>query len=174
MSLRARAELGLHDHSRLCPTAYADFLGVVLLDFDRLDLGDGHRQQLITVDPESWSGMTIREGNATAILINPAHSEVRQRSTLSHELAHGLLNHVPARVDISPTGLMLLSDYSDDQEAEADWLGAALLVPREALLARRKSGESVDGIADAFGVSSVLCQWRLRMTGVEQQLHRRR
>lgn len=172
ISARARTELGLDDFAPLCPWRYADHLGVVVLDFAGLALADNDRDQLVNVDPQSWSGMTIREGDTTAIVLNPVHSEARRRSTLMHEIAHALLNHVPARVDVSSTGLLLLSDYSDDQEAEADWLGAALLVPREALLLRRRLGQSVDEISEAFGVSNVLCQWRLRMTGIDRQLAR--
>jgi Zn-dependent peptidase ImmA (M78 family) len=54
-----------------------------------------------------------------------------------HELAHLILKHVPARVDVSKTGLLLLSEYSDQQESEADWLAAAILLPRDALVLHR-------------------------------------
>jgi Zn-dependent peptidase ImmA (M78 family) len=89
-----------------------------------------------------------------------------------HEVAHFILKHVPARVDVSPTGMLLLSDYSEEAEAEADWLAAAILLPREALVRRRRAGESAAQIAAAFGVSEQLSEWRLRMTGVNTQLRR--
>lgn len=44
----------------------------------------------------------------------------------------------PPALDVSPNGLLLLSDYSDEQEGEADWLAAALLVPREGLMRLRR------------------------------------
>ncbi len=172
LSIGARGELGLAAADRLCPWTYAGHLGVAVLDFSTLALGAKDRNQLLEVDPESWSGMTIREGGLTAMILNPVHSAARQCSTLMHEVAHFVLNHVPVRVDVSPTGLLLLSDYSDEQEAEADWLGAALLLPRDALLAKRRSGEALSEIAEAFGVSEQLCQWRLRMTGIDRQLKR--
>jgi hypothetical protein len=62
---------------------------------------------------------------------NPANALTRQRNDLMHELAHIELKHVPARVDFSKSGLLLLSDYSDEQEQEADWHAAARL--RDAL-----------------------------------------
>jgi Zn-dependent peptidase ImmA (M78 family) len=116
--------------------------------------------------------MTIKEQGMTAIVINPSHSRGRQSSTLMHELAHVLLKHVPARVDVSAGGMLLLSDYSEDAEAEADWLAAAMLLPRDALVQARRRGDSVADIAAAFGTSEQLCEWRLRMTGVEIQLKR--
>jgi len=54
-----------------------------------------------------------------------------------HELAHIQLRHPPARVEVSETGLLLLSDYFDEQEQEVDWLGAALLLPSEGLVQLR-------------------------------------
>lgn len=68
--------------------------------------------------------------------------------------------------------MMLLSDYPVEQEDEADWLASALLIPRDALHALRRSGQSSDEIASYFGVSKPLAEWRIRMTGVDTQLRR--
>jgi len=68
--------------------------------------------------------------------------------------------------------MLLLSDYSDEQESEADWLMAAILLPRDALMARRARGLDVAAIAQEYAVSESLCTWRLRMTGVDVQLRR--
>jgi Zn-dependent peptidase ImmA (M78 family) len=73
---------------------------------------------------------------------------------------------------VSETGLLLLSDYSDEQEQEADWLAAALLLPRDTLIRLRAASHSVTDIASRYGVSEPLCEWRLRMTGVDIQLKR--
>ena len=116
--------------------------------------------------------MTLKDGSTFAILVNPAHHSTRQRSDLMHEIAHIDLKHLPARVEVSKTGLLLLSDYSDDQEQEADWLGAALLVPRDGLMRMRRQQKTVTEIAQYYGVSNVLCEWRLRMTGVDTQIRR--
>jgi Zn-dependent peptidase ImmA (M78 family) len=116
--------------------------------------------------------MTLRLDGAFAIVINPAHARTRQRSDLMHELAHIELRHSPARVEVSESGLLLLSDYSDEQEQEADWLGAAFLLPREGLVRLRSAHESTSGIATYYGVSEALCEWRLRMTGVDVQMRR--
>jgi hypothetical protein len=47
-----------------------------------------------------------------------------------------------------------------------------MLLPRETLIAWRRRGESIPAIAAAFGVSEQLCEWRVRMTGVDVQLKR--
>lgn len=145
---------------------------MLVLNFRELELSPESRRRLVHLDPDSWSGMTIRQETTTAIVINPSHARVRQRSTLTHELAHFLLRHVPARVDVSVSGMLLLSEYSEESEAEADWLSGALLLPREALMHHRSRSESAANIARVFGTSEQLCEWRLRMTGVDIQLKR--
>jgi Zn-dependent peptidase ImmA (M78 family) len=172
ISAAARSALDLPPGARIDPWSYARHLGVVVLDFEELGLSMECRNQLLRIDAESWSGMTIREGSVTGIVINPSHASVRQASTLMHELAHFILKHVPARVDVSLSGLLLLSEYSEDAEAEADWLAAALLLPRDSLMKHRRRGDSVGQIATTFGTSEQLCEWRLRMTGVDVQLRR--
>lgn len=173
LSLDARQQLGIAPHAPLDPWAYATHVGVVVLDFRDLDIPPPSVTQLTVKDGDSWSGMTIKEGNTIAIVLNPSHAQTRLRSTLMHELSHIVLKHTPSSVQVSPNGLLLLSDYSDDQEAEADWLSAAMLIPRDALMRLRSKGKSSDEIAAFFEVSGQLCEWRLRTTGVEIQIRRR-
>lgn len=170
----ARAALGLRPDAPLDPRLYATHLNVTVLDFSTLALTKQAQRQLTVNDPDSWSAMTIQVNGKFAIVINPVHAPTRQRSDLMHELAHIELRHTPARVEVSQSGLLLLSDYSDDQEQEADWLGAALLVPRDALVKLRVARKTPAEIAAHFGVSESLCQWRIHMTGVDTQLRRAR
>lgn len=171
-SLAAREALGITLLAPLDPWAYATHLKVTILDFNQLGLPSVVIRQLTQADPDSWSAMTIQEAQAFGIVLNPAHAMTRQRSDLMHELAHIELRHLPARVQVSGTGLMLLSDYSEDQEQEADWHAAALLLPRDGLVRLRAQRKSADEIANHFGVSRSLTEWRLRMTGVDIQMRR--
>ncbi|MBN8816062.1 MAG: ImmA/IrrE family metallo-endopeptidase [Sphingomonas sp.] len=141
---------------------------------DELGLAPDHKAQLMVHDPDSWSGMTLAERDIKLIVLNSSHSRARQCATLMHELAHIMLDHAPASAVASGSGLVLLSDYSDDQENEADWLGAALLLPEAALLLHRGAGRTPAEIARMFGVSLDLCNWRCRTTGVERRLANRR
>lgn len=173
-SAAARESLGLAPTAKLCPWQYADHLGVLVYEAKDLELEPEHAAQLLDRDPDSWSGMTLFEEGVHLVVLNTSHSRARRTATLMHELAHIVLEHVPAEVSVSPSGLVLLSDYSAEQEEEADWLGAALLLPEAALILLRTQGMSPEAIAQAFGVSSQLCNWRCRMTGVEKRLAFRR
>jgi Zn-dependent peptidase ImmA (M78 family) len=168
----ARVALGLSPLAALDPWAYAKHLDVLVLDFKSLKLTPRAVRQLTIVDDESWSAMTLKEGNTLAIVVNPVHALTRRRSDLMHELAHVELRHTPARVDVSKSGMLLLSDYSEEQEQEADWHGAALLLPRVGLVHFRMRQTPVTDIAKHYGVSESLCEWRLRMTGVDIQIRR--
>lgn len=170
MAASARNELKLGALDKLCPFAYANYLNIPVQSPEQLPLAEQHLRQLVEIDPDSWSGLTMRVGKSLMIVVNSAHPRVRQVSTLMHELAHFKLAHLPARLDVSPNGLLLLSDYDVEQEDEADWLGATLLLPRNVLLSCRRRGWSAIKIAEAYGVSEELCIWRLRMTAVDHQL----
>lgn len=172
LAQNARTALGLAPHAPLDPWAYAAHIGSLVWEFDQLSLSAKSKKQLLVIDRESWSGMTLVDDDLTVIILNPTHAKTRQSSTLMHELAHIILEHKPARVDLSPTGLLLLSDYSEEDEEEADFLAATMLLPRDALMWRRRRGDTVQDIARAHGLSEQLCTWRLRTTGVDIQLRR--
>lgn len=129
--------------------------------------------QLVAVDPDSWSGLTVQEAGGTVVIVNPTHPEGRRANTLMHEWAHLHLRHSPKRVDITLDGVLLVSDYEKADEEEADWLAGAMLVPRDGLLSLMKAGLAVQQIAQTFAVSSELTEWRVRMTGIKKQLRMR-
>jgi len=91
----ARTALRIGTLSALDPWAYASHLGLTVLDFTALVLSKAATRQLIIADNESWSAMTIKEGETTAILVNPSHSTARQRSSLMHEISHFELSVCP-------------------------------------------------------------------------------
>jgi Zn-dependent peptidase ImmA (M78 family) len=104
----------------------------------------------------------------------PPHPETREANTLMHELAHLIIGHKPARLDITGDGLMILSSYDKQHEDEANWLAAALLLPREALLHARRQGMTDQQAAVTYGCSTVLFTMRIQTTGVDLQLRRSR
>lgn len=169
-SISVRAELGISAIGPLCPWAYAEHRDILVLEAKDLELPETHMTQLLVRDPDSWSGMTLAEDGVHLVVLNSAQSRARRAATLMHEIAHIDLDHAPSEVSVSPSGIVLLSDYSADQEDEADWLGAALLLPEPALLHYRGQGMSLGQIAIEYGVSEQLCAWRSRMTGVEKRL----
>ncbi|WP_247506371.1 ImmA/IrrE family metallo-endopeptidase [Bradyrhizobium sp. 1] len=168
----ARQLLGLSPTVPFDPRSYATHLGIIVLDFEVLGLPAAAVRQLTEVDQDGWSAMTIQEDGVFGVVLNPAHAATRQRYDLMHELAHIELKHVPARVEVSPSGLMLLSDFSDEQEQEADWYAGSFLLPREGIFRLRSRGKSAAEIGIQYGVSKALCEYRLRMTGVDIQMRR--
>ena len=65
MSAQARQDLDLAPAAPLDPWIYADHIGVVVLDYDVIELAAECRQRLLVTDSESWSGMTLREDGVT-------------------------------------------------------------------------------------------------------------
>jgi Zn-dependent peptidase ImmA (M78 family) len=86
-------------------------------------------------------------------VVNSAHSQARQSSSLMHECAHVMLKHKPEEAEHAADGLLLMSEDRSEQEAEADWLAGALLLPRVALLLIVHQAMTPDTAARAYGVS---------------------
>jgi Zn-dependent peptidase ImmA (M78 family) len=166
-----RGDLGLSLHDLLRPSALAEYLEVVLwkprdvpgLPADVLD-------QLTRIDPSGWSAVSVVQDGTAVIIYNPVHSLGRQSSDIVHELAHLILDHEPAKLIMSHDGSFVMRSYDQKHEDEANWLAWSLLLPREGLLACRRQNLGVAEIAEKFGVSESLVNFRLRMTGVEAYL----
>lgn len=175
VSFQQRRDLRLGSAEPLDPWRLAHHVGVVVLKPEEIpDLDPAVIRILLKDDPDSWSAVTISIGRRDLIVLNSSHTGGRPASDLMHELAHLFIGHAPARVDVSEDGLLMLNTYDKDQEAEATWLGGALLLPREALLFIRKKGISTEQVMKTYGVSIDMLNYRLRTTGVELQLRRAR
>ena len=175
VAARHRAEYGTCVRDRLDPIGFLKSKGLIVLGASEVPrMSDDDLHQLLEVDGKCWSGLTVREAGHTAVIFNDAHHPHRQASTLMHEWAHIELRHRPSRADRAENGILLLSDYPAELEEEADWLGGAMLLPRDGLLHHCSRGLSVEEVAKLYGVSIQLAQWRIGKTGVARQLGRRR
>lgn len=171
LALKYRAQFGISPRDRLDPKEFLQSLGLkVWTPAEIPGVDPEHVKQLTIRDSDSWSGVTVREGDCVAIIVNSAHAGTRQASTLMHEWAHLELRHKPSRADRSAGGLLLLSDYPSELEDEANWLSACMLVPRDGLLFHCGRGLGADEVAVHYGVSSQLASWRIGKTGVKRQL----
>lgn len=174
LALKHRANFGLSAQDPLDPRAFLKSIGIVVWEPSNIPgIDPGHFNQLTFTDPDSWSGVTIREENTTAIIVNSKHPTTRQANTLMHEWAHIELRHKPSHAFRSEGGLLLLSDYPSDLEDEANWLAGCMLAPREGLLFHYKRGLGADVIAQHYGISKQLANWRIGQTGIKRQLKHR-
>ena len=128
--------------------------------------------QLTINDADVWSALTVCHNGKYLIVLNSAHPKTREGNTLMHELAHLIIGHKPARLDITDDGLMILSSYDKQHEDEANWLAAALLLPRDALVHARKRGLTNEEAAAHYGCSVHLFMFRVQTTGVDLQFRR--
>ena len=168
-----RSHLGLKRTSPLDPYDLADYLHVrVWSPRDVPGLSQQAVERLTEIDPYNWSAVTIKAKGQHVVILNSAHADTRQRNSLAHELAHIILNHRPVHTTISNEGFLFNDRYDSEQEEEADWLAAVLLLPRDALLRAYRRTRSSHSIAREFGLSTKLVDWRLRMTGVPLQVKR--
>jgi Zn-dependent peptidase ImmA (M78 family) len=128
-------------------------------------------EKLTTLDeiqPGAFSACTFQIGERHVIVYNPLCSPARTQSDVAHEVAHILLAHEIKTVQT--VGGLRFFTCDPDEEQEANWLGACLLLPRPLLLQAAKRGLTIPDIADKYGVSEQMAGFRLRTTGVERQV----
>ena len=161
IKVRGQLELGLLDP--LDPLAACEHFDI---DVVRLsELLDPHGKQVgrhfLHGEPDVFSACVVSRGLATIIVYNDRHHPVRQRSDLTHEMAHCFLGH--------PIGAAFNLDgervHDKIVEEEAKVLGAALLIPREAAFHVADTAMNHVTAARHFGVSTIMLDYRLKVTG---------
>ena len=132
----------------------------------------------IIVQPldDEYSGyLTVKEKN---IVVNSAHSPVRQRFTIAHEIGHFQLHCQQADTPmfVDKTVYFRAPQFSDEaraQEREANYFAAELLMPEESLaeyldahpMNASAYSREVRELADKFKVSKQAMEFRLRDLG---------
>jgi hypothetical protein len=170
VALQQRTELSLRPEDPLDPIALAKHLGVAVWTAEQIPgLDPVCLAVLVEKDPESWSAITLCTGVKDLIIVNPAHGGGRRASDIMHELAHILIGHDPARVDVTEDGLLMLSSYDKQQEEEAKWLSGCLLLPREALLLIRRRKLDPETATRTYGVSDQMLTFRQRVLNLVPQ-----
>jgi Zn-dependent peptidase ImmA (M78 family) len=170
-----RRELRLTPVAPLDPRILARHLGItVWTPADIPDINSRDVYHLTVAARESWSAATLRNDASSLIIINNGHALTRQNNSLAHEIGHIVLNHQPAKMYVTPDGLMMMSEYNLEHEDEATWFAGAILLPRDALLDVARRGLTDHAAADQYGVSRAVLQMRRNLTGVAIQLSRHR
>lgn len=115
------------------------------------------------------SGLIRRlDENSYEIQVNNTDAAVRQRFTVCHEIAHYLLHReLIDKSGITDT-ILYRSKLTNRQEAEANKLGAAILLPwpkvtewHQARFKTEPEKANIDEIASAFRASSLAVGFRL-------------
>jgi hypothetical protein len=163
---RLRGRLHLAPLAPLDPYSLAQCMRArVFSPFDVRDFPAADLRRLLDEDPRSWSAGSIHlPDGQVAIILNPVHADTRKRASLMEELAHIHLGHKPSKIVISDN--IAVRTFSQTQETQAYWVGAAALVPEVVLNYARRRGAGRDRIAGSFGVSLGLVTFRERVTGV--------
>ena len=175
MATGLRRELGLSNVDPLPPGDLSKHLNVPILSLtDIPDLDPSDVYQLLSVDPDSWSAITVAVDGREAIITNSHHRRGRSSTDVMHELAHLLLGHEPSTMFYVAEEDIALRGFSKESEDEANWLSGTLLLPREALVYLRSNGISNDEICRVYEVSQQLLRMRFDVTGVNIQFGGRR
>jgi Zn-dependent peptidase ImmA (M78 family) len=156
-----RKDLGIAPHQPLCPWELADLLGfpvIPLSEFATSEPAAVAYLQSVT-GQKDFSAITLFQGTKRLIIHNDSHHPKRQAANIAHELAHGLLLHTPKPL----LGEQGSREYDEIIEAEANWLGPALLVSEEAALHIARRGIPVPKASDLYGCSEELVRMRLNV-----------
>jgi Zn-dependent peptidase ImmA (M78 family) len=130
-------------------------------------------EQLRAIQPDAFSAGTFKLADGGYVVVfNPLHSDARIRSDVAHELAHLLLEHQTRALE--RVGDFGFFTCNAEQEEEANWLAACLLLPREAMVAAARRRLSIATIAREYKVSEQMARFRLNASGALVQMRRGR
>lgn len=175
-AVELRNELSIEYYEKLPGLDLAQHLGIQLIEPNNIPgLSLEDKTLLLNHYHDSWSAITIKNYlDSYLIIFNPTHSARRRESDLMHELAHIICEHKMEKIIIRKDFPFPLRDYNSDQEDEAKWLGGCLQVPRRASVQMIYKGLDINELSDHFGASMDMINYRIRLTGVEKQINRRK
>lgn len=160
-----RKELSLRFHDPLCPWRLAQHLEIPVdpLSAYKCEIPKDVAY-FMEKARESFSAVTLVDGYRKRIIHNDSHPPLRQASNIAHELGHGILGHRP---------LPIFDEYGCrhfdvEQEDEANWLGPALLISKEAAFHIAKNEMTVVEASRVYQVSEQVITMRLNMSGARK------
>jgi Zn-dependent peptidase ImmA (M78 family) len=122
----------------------------------------------VTLSTEISGLIRRNEDGGYEIQVNNTDAAVRQRFTVCHEIAHFLLHRPLIDADGITDNILYRSKLSNRQEAEANKLGAAILLPwpkitewHQARYGAPPHKGNIEEIASAFRASSLAVGFRL-------------
>ena len=160
-----REELGLKIIDPLCCRELAQHLAIPVWELSsHPNIPDEVKNYFRTDGRDDFSATTLVDGMRKEIIHNDSHHPNRQNSNVMHELSHILLGH-PAK---PPMMNDTCRNFDPVLEMEANELGFALLVPKDAALNAVENFAAVPEAAEYYGVSVSLLQYRIRITNAQR------
>jgi hypothetical protein len=169
LAVEVRAELGLTPYRALDPRALADMYGIPVYAMDELarwGCPPETAQHFTGQRPDVFSAALVPVGSGQVIIENSAQSENRRRASISHEMAHVLLEH-PFPDTLEP-GASCRSSTREAEE-EADCLAGELLIPAGAALAAARDGATDEQVARRYRVSVPYARMRMNRSGARKR-----
>lgn len=115
------------------------------------------------------SGYIRKRNGQWTIGVNSNHHVNRQRFTIAHELGHYILHsHLVAEQGEMKDGVLFRDGDTNNAEVAANQLASELLMPENQFRQAIKEGiQSIDDLANKFGVSSLAVRYRAKDLGYE-------
>lgn len=130
----------------------------------------GLRIQSVTLPPNISGLIKLADDGVFEIQVNNTDAPVRQRFTVAHEIAHFLLHRELIDNDGIEDSILYRSKLSNRQEAEANRLAAAILLPWNEVrnwhlqnYGCEPARENLENLASAFKTSSLAAGFRLSL-----------
>jgi len=162
-----RAQLGLSPMDRLDPRALADLMRIPVVALTDLEAPESAIRHFTLVEPGAFSALTVCVGDERLIVVNDAHADTRQASSLTHELAHSILKHPPHAAVHGGTGCR---HFDPRLEAEAEQLTVVLLVTDRAAMRIARSSLDLALAAEELGISVERLRQRINQSGAQQRV----
>ena len=162
-----RHDMGIRTTQKIDLMKLAVHVGAIVRRADELtDLSK--LEELEEIQPGAFSACTFHIRGKPVVVYTPLASHGRMQSDIAHEIAHILLEHEVQSVH-QLDGISFFT-CDPDEEQEANWAAGCLLLPRKLLYQAARLGQSSVDVANEYGVSRSMSDFRFRATGVLRQL----
>lgn len=169
IAVEEREDLGLRLTDPLDPWDLAEHHGVQVIDLMTVG-ADPEAKSFLTTNPASFSGAVLPYGHGAIIVENGDHAPTRRIATVTHEMAHVLLEHPfhESLFELDCTGT------TGPLEEQAERLACELLVPRRAALRYARQDMSNADVADHLGISEAKARQAMNLSGAHRQVRHER
>jgi transcriptional regulator with XRE-family HTH domain len=165
-----RRDLGLQEEQPIDPMKI-EIQDVMVLSIKKIPgLDPKITAHLKGPNADQWSAMSVpvdEDRDKWVIVRNERHPVVRQRVSLLEEFWHILLGHQLTKV--AKVADAYGRTFDEHEEHDAFYLAAATLLPKGVINKALKEGKDVAQVADDYGTSPELVEYRIKRLGLWRQ-----